>query len=889
MNKMDQAILAIAQDEPTEEQIGNAAARVRSAMFLQAASGPQRIRGCADYQALIPAYLNRTLSAGRALLFQDHTRECINCRHALAAARESNGPTLVRPITPPTSVVPRVWAIAAVGLLAAGITAFVATQFWAHTASGQIAVQTVSGTLYAVSDRASTPIFSGREIKTGERVRTAKGSTAVIRLGDGSQVEMNERAELAVISERGGSKVRLDRGNIIIQAAKQRTGTLDVLTPDCTVSVKGTIFAVDRGVKGTRVSVVEGSVKVAQGAQAQMLKPGDQVTTDASLVKTSVKEDVSWSRDSARYMALLGEFNAIKKGIEEFPSQGLRHQSKLLSYASRDTVLYASIPNVGATLGEAQRLFNDRLQQSDVLREWWAQQQEGPKVQELVNSLRTFSNYLGNEIVLTIDSNGDGEYSRPMVLAEVKLPGLEGFLGNEFRRLAGPQAGGLPEIVHLDVASDEQRNSEYYRNKRRNGSAKEGPMLIGLTNNLMVVSWDRNQMQEVARRAAEEAEPQDSPLIRDAQSAYQKGAGWLMCVNMEHITRNSVGKGRRRSPDAKIQTGLENMQNLIVERREVAGRTENQAVLTFPHWRSGIANWLAEPSPMGSLDFVSPNATFVVSMALRSPNSMLDDVFKMISQDDPNFEQGRSSFRNKTGIDLTPSLAKPLGGEFTFAFDGPMLPLPSWKFAIEVNQPDQLQATIEQFVAAANNNNDTDCQDCKLTLTKEDANGRTYYALTTSKLNYEIDYVYTDGYLLAAPNRTLLNTAIQNREMGYVLTRSDTFRSQLPRDGGMNFSALVYHNLGSALKTLADQVANADGVTADKQAAIRSIAAGAAPSLIYAYGMPDRIVIATTGNFFGLDLNALALPNLLKMANPIMHGGTALAAPPHRTRKQLVN
>jgi hypothetical protein len=887
MNKLDQAVLAIAQDEPTEEQIGKAAARVRSAMFLQAASGPQRIRGCGDYQALIPAYLNRTLSAGRALLFQDHTRECVNCRHALAAARESNGPTLVRPITPPSSVIPRVWAIAAVGLLAAGITAFVATQFWAHTASGHIAVQTVSGTLYAVSDRASTPIFSGREIKTGERIRTARGSTAVIRLGDGSQVEMNERAELAVIGERGGSKVRLDRGNIIIQAAKQRTGTLDVLTPDCTVSVKGTIFAVDRGVKGTRVSVVEGSVKVAQGAQAQMLKPGDQVTTDASLIKTSVKEDVSWSRDSARYMALLGEFNAIKKGIEEFPSQGLRYQSKLLSYASRDTVLYASVPNVGATLGEAQRLFNERLQQSDVLREWWAQQQDGAKVQELVNSLRTFSNYLGSEIVFTIESNGDGEYSRPMVLAEVKLPGLEGFLGNEFHRLAGPQADGLPEIVHLDAPSDEPHNPEYYRRKRRDGSTKEGPMLIGLTNHLMVVSWDRNQMKEVAGRAAEPAEPQDSPLIHDVQSAYQKGAGWLMCVNMEHITRNSVGKGRKHSPDAKVQTGLENMQNLIVERREVAGRTENQAVLTFPHWRSGIANWLAEPSPMGSLDFVSPNATFVVSMVLRSPNSMIDDIFKMISQHDPNFEQGRSSFRNKTGIDLSPSLARPLGGEFTFAVDGPLLPLPSWKFAIEVNQPDQLQATIEQFVAAANNN--TDCQDCTLALTKEDANGRTYYTLTTGKLNYEIDYVYTDGYLLAAPNRTLLNTAIQNRETGYVLTRSDAFRSQLPRDGGMNFSAIVYHNLGSALKPLAGQIANVDGVSADQQAAIRSIAAGAAPSLIYAYGMPDRIVIATTGSFFGLDLNALALPNLLKMANPVMHGGSALAAPPHRTAKQMVN
>ena len=66
-------------------------------------------------------------------------------------------------------------------------------------------------------------------------------------------------------------------------------------------------------------------------------------------------------------------------------------------------------------------------------------------------------------------------------------------------------------------------------------------------------------------------------------------------------------------------------------------------------------------------------------------------------------------------------------------------------------------------------------------MTHEDSGGRTYYTLTSDKLSYEIDYVYVDGYLLAAPSRTLLNKAIQNRATGYVLSRSDAFRAQLPR------------------------------------------------------------------------------------------------------------
>ena len=196
-------------------------------------------------------------------------------------------------------------------------------------------------------------------------------------------------------------------------------------------------------------------------------------------------------------------------------------------------------------------------------------------------------------------------------------------------------------------------------------------------------------------------------------------------------------------------------------------------------------------------------------------------------------------------MSLREDLARPLGGEFAVAVDGPMLPSPSWKVVLEVYDPARFEQALEKLLAGANQTAGT----ALARIDKEEADGRTYYVLRGSKLPFEPQYTYDNGFLIAAPNRDLLLRAMEYRTTGYTLTRSEKFTKLLPRDGHTDFSAMVYQTLATALGPIADQIT----LTPEQ----RSSLAAAGPSLVLAYGEQDRIELASAGTFFGLRLEQL--------------------------------
>src|SRR5579884_681126 len=240
----DRLISQIRDEEASDTVISESAARVRAAITASesAEDAGHRLRSCADFQSLIPAYLASRLVPARTLLMQDHLHSCVACRRALESAQHEPMPIPTGHAVETGRPILR-WALA--GALAAGI----AIGIFAANAGllpGQhkprATVASVDGEAFYIESAGSRLVRAGYKLADGDDLRTGKGSRAQVQLNDGSQIEMDERSQVSISRGWRGTTIHLDGGNIIVRAAHRRTGHLYVATDDCLVTSTGTVF-----------------------------------------------------------------------------------------------------------------------------------------------------------------------------------------------------------------------------------------------------------------------------------------------------------------------------------------------------------------------------------------------------------------------------------------------------------------------------------------------------------------------------------------------------------------------------------------------------------------------------------------------------------------------
>jgi len=305
------------------------------------------------------------------------------------------------------------------------------------------------------------------------------------------------------------------------------------------------------------------------------------------------------------------------------------------------------------------------------------------------------------------------------------------------------------------------------------------------------------------------------------------------------------------------------------------GKTHTTAMVSFNEAERGIPSWLADPGPMGSIEYISPDANVVAGFVVRDPVKLVDDLLGVLETVSPDLRKNIDKQAAERGLDIRKDIAAPLGGEFAFAIDGPILPTPSWKMVFEVNDSAHLQQTLERIVGEINKEA-AKFGKAGLVWDRADIAGRNYYTLKSADFGVEVNYTYVNGYVVMGPTRAMVERSVKMQEQGYTLLRSGRFTAGLPSDGNANFSALFYHNLAPLVQPFAERIANSSGsLPAEQQQAIKAMAADMPPTLAYAYAKGDSITFAanTEGGPFGLSpASLLGAPNSLEIQHILQQG-----------------
>ncbi|HKE60488.1 MAG TPA: FecR domain-containing protein [Pyrinomonadaceae bacterium] len=885
LDRVTAEIRSEAVDPVTVEAAANRVwARVSAAAGAAEVQLPavERIEGCADFQSLIPAYLSGSLSEARSLLLVDHTHECIPCRKAMKQARERRLGTIRKVAQAKrfnlSPVVLR-WGIAAAVIIGVGLLAVPLLQRYSPF-GGQFeaTVQAAEGPVYQVADSSAVALKAGAKLQKGDRVRTAKDGHAFVRLGDGSVIEMKDRSELYLTKNGQGTTIHLDRGNIMVEAAKQGSGHLFVDTGDSLVSVTGTVFSVNNGTKGSRVSVVEGEVRLNHAGSERVLRPGEQGVTNPSIATIPVKDEVAWSRNAGRYAQVLAGLSGINASLSKVTQPGLRNSTHLLDLMPEDTVVYAALPNLTNTIAESHRIIEQRLSQNPALKEWWEKEHSGSgqNMDQVIETIRQFGDYLGEEIAVSVPMDGKGKPAAPLVLAELKnSEGFREFLEQQIATYSNGHKAE-PSLVFVENPLTTPAGAET--------TDKKEQLYVWIQNGLMAASPELKQLQGLGGVIAGGGSSQfvATPFHDRISQVYQEGAGLVVAANLERVVAETKAD-RAKGPDAEKresalgQLGILNVKYFVLDQKETNGKTHTQASLSFSESQRGIPSWLAAPGPMGSLEYISPDANVVTGFVVKNPVALVDDLLGVMSTVAPELRKTLDKQQELHGLNIRSDIAAPLGGEFAFAIDGPILPTPSWKLVFEVNDPQHLQQTLERIVTEVNAEA-ARISKAGLSWEQNEIGGRTYYTLHSAEFPMEVSYCYANGYMIVGPSRALVERSLRSQEAGYNLLHSSKFTAGLPADGNANFSAVFYHNLAPLVQPLADKIATAANslpAGTGKEQAMRAMAADMPPTLAYAYAQGDTIIFAanTDGGPFGLSpATILGMPNALEMQSIIQRG-----------------
>jgi len=545
--------------------------------------------------------------------------------------------------------------------------------------------------------------------------------------------------------------------------------------------------------------------------------------------------------DLKKFSALFGQFGQLIEKMKDrvqFPAA--RSESRLLAMLPASTVVYVAIPNYGETAHQALGAFRDEMQQNAELRAWWQKGDmavEGPKSEQNLEKFYQLSQYLGDEVVISASHAEEKADPRVLVLAEVRKPGLKDFLRQNLKEWAGK---GKPAAQVYDAAEFAAATSV----AKDEPIILVGPDLVVLAENIATL-----------RLFLEQREHKDQTFAavefgQRVAKAYEGGATIVAAADLQSILK-LASSGMQ--SQVFQRSGFSDMKFLVWTHSSIAGQPASQVELSFTGPRRRVASWLAAPGPMSSLDYVSPEAAFDMTLLLKNPAEIFGDMQELASASNPKAFAGVDQVQRQMGVNLRDDLFARLAGEITIEIDRATPPDPSWRVFLKTNDGEGLLGTLNKFFAAN-----------RITPGHFTEDGITYYSVPVPSAQkvMEIGYAVVDGYLILGSSRSAVAQAVQIHHSGESLAKSSKFLAALPPGDSSEMSGLLYQNstgfaamtLSRASPELAEQLAKS--------------ATNAPASVMAVYGEDRALREVSRSNSMDvggvLVVAAIAIPNLLR-------------------------
>ena len=561
----------------------------------------------------------------------------------------------------------------------------------------------------------------------------------------------------------------------------------------------------------------------------------------AQNTQTSTPPEKAAIQDLSKNPALAAEFGKLASRMESDVSMPApRHRSDLLPLLPESTTFYIAFPNYGEAIHEALGIFQQELQASPALREWWQQVEPAsrqPKMEELVENFYKVSQYLGDEIALSGATGG--QQPKLLIVAQIRKPGLKEALQETLRELAPNATSSVRVLDPREFAAA--------------GSVSPGQQFLVLVRaDFVAASPDLDTLRSFnAYLESGERNFAAMPFGQRVTQEYQGGATIVGGADLQRIL-NQIPHGTAQSQMAFQRSGFADMKYAVWVQKRAGGASFSDGELSFTGPRHGIASWLAAPGPMGGLDFASPSAMMVSSMRLKNPAEMFEDVRAIASASNPNAFAALAAFEQMFGFSLKEDLLGQLTGEVALELDS-ITPRPEWKAILGVKDAAHLQQTLSKLFTATH------------VVTGElEQGGITYHTVSvpSGRTANQITYAFVPGYLIVAGSHDAITEAVRLHGSGESLGKSAKFLASLPAGHPSGVSALMYQD-PIAMATL-----QLRQMSPELASALLRLTGSGKPMVGCAYGEETSIRAASTNP--GMDAGvvgvvaAIAIPNLLR-------------------------